>query len=135
MTCFLPISCIKIWGWGDRSSWNPQISFQFLHCQLPIFVDCSPYTFNILRHSACCRLSRMWTTVNRFSTIFEGFVLHCYWCCTHCIPESLLNHPNNFCRRMLKLNAKLMQIHCSSTGVSNPFSPGATSASQLPSKG
>ena len=73
----------------------------------PIFVDYSPYTFNILRCSACCRPSRMWITLNRFSTIFEAFVPHSYLCCTHCIaPKSLLIYPNSVRGPMLKLNAK-----------------------------
>ena len=63
--------------------------------------------FNILRCSACCWPFRTWITLNRFSTIFEGFVPHFYLCCTHyTIPESLLNHPNSFCGGMFKLNAK-----------------------------
>ena len=57
--------------------------------------------------SACCRPSRTWIVFNSFSTIFEAFVPHLYLCCTHCIvPESLLNHPNSFCRGMFKFNAK-----------------------------
>ena len=72
-----------------------------------MFVDCSPYAFNILWCSACCRPSRMWITFNRISTIFEAFVPYFYLCFTHCIiPESLLNHPNSFCRGMFKLNTK-----------------------------
>ena len=71
------------------------------------FCYCSLYTCNILRCLACCRSSRMWITVNRFSTIFEASVPHFYLCCTHCIvPKSLLDHPNSFCREMFKLNAK-----------------------------
>ena len=86
---------------------NPQISFWFSQCQSPIFVDCSPYTFNILRCSACCRPSRTWITFNRFSTIFETFVPHLYLRCIHCIiPESLLHHPNGFCRGRTKLYTK-----------------------------
>ena len=76
-----------------RSFWNPQISFWFSHCQLPIFVDCSPDIFNILRCSACCRPSRTWITFKRFSTILEAFMSHFYLCCTHCIiHKSFLNH-------------------------------------------
>ena len=86
---------------------NPQISFQFSHFPLPIFVDCSLYMFNTLRCSACCRPSRMWITFNRFLTIFEAFVPHFYLCCTNCInPKSYLNHLNNFLGGMFKLNAK-----------------------------
>ena len=93
------------------SVWNPQSSAQFSHGQLPILVDCSPYTFNMLRGSACCRPSRTWITFNRFLTTFESFVPHFYWCCTHCIiPESLLNHPNSFYRGMFKLNAKFIAL-------------------------
>ena len=73
------------------------------HCQSPIFIDCSPYTFYILRCSACCRPSRMWVTFNRLSN--DSYLKH--FCCTHCIvPKSLLNHPNSFHRGMFKLNAK-----------------------------
>ena len=50
---------------------------------LAIIVDYSPYTFNILRCSVYCRLSRMWVTFNRFSIIFEEFVPHVYLCSTH----------------------------------------------------
>ena len=65
------------------------------------------YASHILRHPACCRPSRTWTTYDRFSTIFEVFVPHFYLHCTHCIfPESLLNHLNSFCRGMFKLHAK-----------------------------
>ena len=104
-------SCVKI---SNSNFWNSQISFQFLHCQLSIFVGCSPYTFNILKCSACCRPSRMWITFNKFSTIFTALVPHFYLCCTHWIvPKSLLNHPNSFQRRMFKLKAKFdMQICC-----------------------
>ena len=89
------------------SVWNPQISFQFLRCQPPIFVNCSRYMFNILRCSACCRPSRPWITFSRFSTIFEAFVPHFYLCCSYSIvPESLLNHLNSFHGGMFRLNAK-----------------------------
>ena len=72
-----------------------------------IFVDCSPYTFNILRCSASCRSSRMWITFNTVLTIFEEFVPHFYLHCTHCIiPESLLNHLKSFHTGIFKLNAK-----------------------------
>ena len=104
-THFMPRSCVK--NLGHSSSWNPQISFYFLHCQSLIFGDCSSYTFNIPRFSACCRPSRMWTIFNTFLTTFEVLLPHIYLCCTHCIiPKSLLTHPNSFCRRMFKLNAK-----------------------------
>ena len=95
-THFMPKPCV-----------NPQISFSFSHCQSPMFVDCSPYMFNTLRCSACCRPSTTWITFNRFSTIFEVFVLHVYLHYTHCIvPESLLYHPNSFHGGMFKLNAE-----------------------------
>ena len=72
-----------------------------------IFVDCSRYTFNILRCSACCRPSRTWITFNRISTIFEVFVPHFYLHRIHCIIlESLLNHLNSFRGGMFKLNIK-----------------------------
>ena len=87
--------------------WNPQISFQFLHCQSPIFVDCSLYKSNILRGSTCCKASRTRVTFNRLLTIFEAFVPHFYLCCIHCIiRKSLLNHLNSFQRGMFRLNAK-----------------------------
>ena len=73
----------------------------------PVFVERSPYTFNILRCPACCRPSRTCITFSRFSTIFEAFVSHFYLHCTHCITsESLLSHLNSFRRGMPKLNAK-----------------------------
>ena len=76
------------------------------HCS-PIFVDCSLYTLNILRCSACCRPSRTWATFKRFLIIFEAFVPHFYLFCAHCIiPQNLLNHPNSLCRGMFKLNTK-----------------------------
>ena len=100
-TCFMPRSCVKI---SHSSFQNPQISFQFSHCQLPIFVDCSLYTFSILRCSAHCRPSRTWITFNRFLTILEAFVPHFYLHCTHCIiPQNLLSHLNSFHRGILKL--------------------------------
>ena len=89
------------------SFWNPQISLQFLHCQLLIFVDCSPYTFKVLKYSAYCRPCRTWITFNRFTTIFKAFVPYLYLRCTHCIiPKSLLNHLNSFHGGMFKVNAK-----------------------------
>ena len=86
------------------SFWNPQISFQFSHCQSLIFVDCSSYVFNIFKCSAYYRPSRTWITLNRFSTIFEASVPHFYLHFIHCtIPESLLN---SFHRGMFKLIIK-----------------------------
>ena len=105
-TSFMPRSCIKI---SDREFFGIPRSASSSHTanQSPIFVDCSPYMFNILRCSAHCRPSRTWITLNRFLAIFEAFVSHYYLCCTHrIIPECLLNHPNSFCRGMLKLNTK-----------------------------
>ena len=71
----------------------------------PVFVDCSPYTFNVLRCSACAGLP-----VDHFQlwiTIFEVFVPHFYLHCTYCIiPKSCLNHLNSFHRGMFNLNAK-----------------------------
>ena len=70
-------------------------------------LGCRGAEFNILRCSACCRSSRTWIIVNRFSTIFGAFVPHFHLCFTHCmIPERLLNHPNSFHGGMCKLNAK-----------------------------
>ena len=67
----------------------------------------SPYMFNILRCSACCRPSRTCITFNRYSTVSEGFVPHFNLRCTHCIvPKSLLSHLNSFHRGMFKLNTK-----------------------------
>ena len=69
----------------------------------------------------------MWSTFNRFLTIFEAFVTHFYLCCTHCIvSKSLLNHVNSFSRGMFKLNTKvdadslfysLNHLECSSDTV------------------
>ena len=91
---------------GHSIFWNPQISFEFLHCQSLIFVDCSPYTFNILTCSACCRPSRTWITFNRFSTIFEAFVPHFYLCCIHCIIPKASWIVQSFCRGRTKLYTK-----------------------------
>ena len=101
-------------SWQDSGSkpqtqqfWNPQVSFQFSRCQWPIFADCSPYMFNILRGSACCRPSRMWVVFNRILSIFEMFVPHFYLHWPHCIiHKRLLNYQNYFHRGMFKLNAK-----------------------------
>ena len=73
----------------------------------PVFVDCNPYTLNVLRCSVCCRSSRTWVTFNRFLTTFEAFVPHFHLCCSHCIiPKSLLSHLNSFHGGMFKLNTK-----------------------------
>ena len=86
------------------SFWNPWIKVLAVNCQLPIFVDCSLNTFNILRCSPCCRPSRMWIP---FLIIFEAFMPHFCLFCTPCIaPESLRNHPNSFQGVTSKLNAK-----------------------------
>ena len=104
MTHFMQRSLVKIL---DTVVFKSPDQLLVLTLSVTIFVDCSPYTFNILRCSAWCRPSRTWITFNRFSTIFEAFVLHFYLCCTHCIiPKSLLNHPNSFREVMFKLNAK-----------------------------
>ena len=98
-------SCVK--NLRHISFWNPQINFYFSHSQSLISHDCSPYMFNTLSCSACCRPSRTWIIFNRFLTIFEAFVPHFYLYCTHCIvPESLLSHVNTFHGGMVKLNAK-----------------------------
>ena len=104
----MPRSCIKIL---DTMVLESPINFYFSHCQSPVFVDCSPYTCNILKCSSYCRHSRMWITFNTFSIIFEAFVPYFYLCCTHCIiPENLLNHLNCFHGRMFKLNAKYADL-------------------------
>ena len=96
-TLFMIRSCIKIsdtvvFGIPKSASRSHTVS-----CRSLLIVDCSPYMFNTLRCSACCRPSRMWITFNRFSTIFEAFVPHFYLCCTLCIiPENLLNEPSSF---------------------------------------
>ena len=101
---FMPSSCIRI---SDAVVFGIPRSTSTSHTFAPIFVDCSLYTFNILRCSACFSPSSTWTTFNRFSTIFEASVPHFYLCCTHCIVhENLLNHPNSFRGGMFKLNAK-----------------------------
>ena len=122
----MPRSCIKILNTVfeiPRSASNS-------HSQLLIFVDCSPYTFNILRCSACCSPSGTRITFNGFSTIFEAFVPHFYLHCTHCgIHESLLNYPNSFRGRMFKLITKfdadlllysLSRLECNSHTVHLP---------------
>ena len=98
-------SCVK--NLRHISFWNPQINFYFSHSQSLIFHDCSPYMFNTLSCSACCRPSRTWIIFNRFLTIFETFVPHFYLYCTHCIVlRSLLNHPNSFLGGVFKFNTK-----------------------------
>ena len=105
-TNFMPRSCVKI---SDTVVLGIPRSTSSSHCQLLTFVDCSLYRVNILRCCACCRPSRTWITFQRFCTIFEAFVPHFYFHCTHCIiPGSLLNHLNSFCRRMYKLNAEFL---------------------------
>ena len=105
MTHFMPRSCFKISAmtvFGVPISAPSSLTVS--HRSLLI---AAKKVFNILRCSAYCRPSRMWTTFNRFSTIFEAFVPHFYLCRTHCIiPKSLLSHPSSFCGGMFKLNAK-----------------------------
>ena len=107
---------------GDEAA-NPQLPtavpvFGVLYLstdegQLPIFVDCSLYMFNILRCSACWRPSRTWITFNRFLTMFEAFVLHFY--CATLIASS----PKVFwilqifsAEECSSLMQNLMQTHC-----------------------
>ena len=86
MTFFMPRSSIKTSDTVVSESPDQLLVF----CQLLMFVDCSPYTFNILRCSACWRPSTTRITFSRFLTIFEVSVLHFYLHCTHCIiAESL----------------------------------------------
>ena len=105
MTHFMPRSCFKISAmtvFGVPISAPSSLTVS--HRSLLI---AAKKVFNILRCSAYCRPSRMWTTFNRFSTIFEASVPNIYLCCNHCIiPESLLNHLNSFRGGMFKLNAK-----------------------------
>ena len=95
-----------------------------LHCQSPIFVDCSPNSFNIFGCSACWRPSRTSIALNGFPAIFEASAPQFYLSFTHwIIPESLLNHWNSFHGRMSKIQAKLdadsliySLCHCESDG-------------------
>ena len=112
----MPRSCVK--NLRHSSFWNPPISFWFLHCQSPVFIDCSLCMFNILSHSACCRPCRMCGSLSAFMTIFEASVPHFYLRCAHFIvSESPLSHPNRFHRGMFKLNTNLMHMHCSTHSV------------------
>ena len=79
-----------------------------------MFVNCSPYMFNILRCFACCRPSRTWITLNRFLIIFEAFVPHFYLCCTYCIvPKSLFIIQIVSMVEYSSLTQNSMQICCS----------------------
>ena len=103
-TRFMPRSCVKI---SDAIVFGIPGQLIVLALSVVIFVDYSSFTFNILRCSVCCRPSRTWITLKRFSTIFKASVPHFSLQCIHCIvPESLLNYLNSFCRGMFKLNAK-----------------------------
>ena len=105
-----------------------------------IFVDCSPYMFNILRCSACCRPSSTWTTFNRFSTIFEAFVPHFYCVTLIASPTkalwitqiistkehlSLMQNSMQICcsTRSVSLNAMATQYTCFLNGVNCPHWP------------
>ena len=100
----MPRSCIKI---SDTVMFRVPRSASSSHSQSPVFGDCSPYVFNIVRCCAYCSLSRTWVTFNRSLTIFEAFLPHFYLCCTHCIVPETLNHLNSFCGGIFKLNSKL----------------------------
>ena len=78
-------------------------------------LGCKGAEFNVLRFC----LWQAFQYVDRFQEILNHlwsicatllFVLHCTNCitvCCHCIiPNTLLNHPNSFCRGMFKLNTK-----------------------------
>ena len=100
------------------SFWNPPISVQFSHCQSLIFVDGSPYAFNILRCSTCYRPSRMWVTANGFLAIFEAFLPHFYLHCTHCIiPKAFQIIQIVSAEKCSSLTQNLMQICCSIQSV------------------
>ena len=91
------------------TSWNPQISFYFSHCQLPTFDDCSPYTFNILR----CWLVVGLPELGLLSTGSQPSLKHlCHTLqmyCIHCIiPNSLLNHPN--CKSKYDADSSLFSL-------------------------
>ena len=85
----------------------------------PIFVDSSPYMFNILGCSACCRPSSTWTTFNRFSTIFEAFVPHFYCVTLIASPtKALWITQISSTKEHLILMQNSMQICCSTCSVS-----------------
>ena len=121
--CPVVFSCISLSVWnlfpfkGDfsfgksQSCRAPNLGYRVAESPgWQMFVDCSLYTFNILRCSVCCRPPRMWITFNRLSTFLEAFVPHFYLRCTHCIVVENLNHPNSF-------HVRMMQIHCSTHSV------------------
>ena len=104
MTCFMPRSCVKIL---DTVVFGIPRSLLVLLLSVADLCWLQHVHIQHIRGSACCRPSRTWITFNRFSTIFEVFVPCFYLCCTHCIiPGNVLNHPNSFHGRMLKLNTK-----------------------------
>ena len=102
------------------SFWNPQITCSFSHCPSPIFVDCSLYTLNILRHSACCRPSRTdLHSFNRFSTTIETLLPH-FIVCTALIATSLKAfHIIQVVsvEEYLNSSQNLVEIHCSTSLV------------------
>ena len=91
------------------TSWNPQISFYFSHCQLPTFDDCSPYSFNIRRCSLVAGLPELGllSTDSQPSLKHLCHTLQMY--CIHCIiPKSLLNHPN--CKSKYDADSSLFSL-------------------------
>ena len=74
--------------------------------QFSEFVDCSLYTFNILRCSAGCRTSGMWVTFNRFLTIFEAFMPLLFALHSLHHPKKPSESSSSFHGRIFKLNLK-----------------------------
>ena len=98
---------------GQSTFWNFQTGFWFSHCQSPIFVDCSPYTFNILRCSACCRPYRR----GSLSTDSQPSLKDLYhtFICTALIatsPKAFLIIWMVSVEEGSSLMQNLMQVHC-----------------------
>ena len=97
-------SCIKIldtvvFGIPRSASSSHTVSRQSLLIAAP---TCSTFS-DVLLVAGLPECGLLSTDFQPSLKCFCHFYLHC----THCIvPESLLNHPNSFCRGMFKLNAK-----------------------------
>ena len=95
-THFMPRSCSKIldtivFGIPRSSSSSHTVSCWSL----------------LIAARTCSTFSGVWHFQQIPNHLWKVFVPHFHLCCTHCIiSESLLNHPNSFCRGMFKLNTK-----------------------------
>ena len=62
------------WHFSPLQSWHPGTSHSSLIC-----ADCSPYTFNARRCSACCRPSRTWVTLTDSQPSLKPSCHTCIW--------------------------------------------------------